>query len=465
MNRTTTRDRTAAPGEHIAQADTRAANISTEVRSTQAPEQKSPAQLQRERAAKMIAALETRRDVWEPYLRQSRTDPDLFLAGCRRALGKNPALADCDAGSFINAAMDVARLGLMPDGKKAALTPFKKQVTAVIMYEGMLDVIYRTGITGAITCQVIYEGEDDPDILDYDLGTDPYIKFRPPLTRKDSQPIIGAFAVAQPKDGGKPWAELLSKDDLRKIGLVSKATNGPRKEWPGEMARKGALRRMAKFLPKTPEIDVLMRIDEQAYIALPENVADGVTKPGDIPTDQLLTDDDITLIEHQRDDGDGREVTGDDADDDGPFDPERELQIAEAMLRAADEADVLESRIDAITNGDAWGQFDAEQKARLNLVIEEARAQFDTGAAPELAITAADGKRRTYKTAEEWKSAMLVKMASAGPEKVGPWWEGNLDNIKAAIAISPAEAGKVIAQAVVKNLPGAKRLVDEHGPF
>ncbi len=219
----------------------------------------TPAQRQRHRLDQFMGAIEKRQDQIGTLLSDSGIDPRLFLETCRRSLMRDPELVNCDPASFIQAALNCAADGLVPDGRKAAIVRFKGAAQYMPMYQGLLDVAYRSGQFQSIEAHVVYEGDE----FDYDMGDQPFIRHKRPL-ESNSTKIIGAYAVARTVNGGV-FREVMGASELTKVRAVSRATKGPHIDWPGEMARKAPVRRLWKYLPKTPHMDRIAISDDATY--------------------------------------------------------------------------------------------------------------------------------------------------------------------------------------------------------
>lgn len=219
----------------------------------------TPAQKQRARLDQFMGAIEKRQDQIGTLLADSGIDPRLFLETCRRSLMRDPELVNCEPASFIQAALNCAADGLVPDGRKAAIVRFKGAANYIPMYQGLLDVAYRSGQFQSIESHVVYEGDE----FDYDMGDQPFIRHRRPLESTATK-IIGAYAVARTINGGV-FREVMGAADLAKVRAVSRASKGPNVDWPGEMARKAPVRRLWKYLPKTPTMDRVALHDDETY--------------------------------------------------------------------------------------------------------------------------------------------------------------------------------------------------------
>lgn len=219
----------------------------------------SPAQRQKARLDAFMAAVEKRQDQIGTLLADSGVEPRLFLETCRRALMRDPELINTDPASFIQAALNCAADGLIPDGRKAAIVRYKSSAQYVPMYQGLLDVAYRSGNFKSIEAHVVYQGDE----FDYEMGDNPFIHHKRSLESSDTV-IIGAYAIAKTTNGGV-FREVMGKADLVKVRAVSRATKGPNVDWPGEMARKAPVRRLWKFLPKTQAMDRIALHDDATY--------------------------------------------------------------------------------------------------------------------------------------------------------------------------------------------------------
>lgn len=234
-----------------------------------APQQQlTPAQRQKERLDKFMEALEKRQDNLSTLLSDSAIDPDRFLAVARRALMLDPDLLACTTDSLMRAFMNAATDGLLPDKRQGAIVAYNDRKRGVKdaqwqpMYQGLLRVAYESGNFTSIEARVVYEGDD----FDYELGDEPFIRHKPKSrpAGMPRPPIIAAYAVAKTTNGGI-FREVFEGDDIRKVNAVSRATSGPGKDWPEEMARKGPLRRLWKFLPRSPAMDRIADHDDDNY--------------------------------------------------------------------------------------------------------------------------------------------------------------------------------------------------------
>lgn len=385
-----------------------------------------------------------------PWLEQARISPEVFLASYRLAMAKNPDIARCTPVSLMLSLMDSAKIGLPPDGKKAAIVPYKGVATFIPMRDGIVDVLGRAGYH--VSAQVVYEGEDDPEILDYDLGSDPFVRFKPPLNRDDSKKVIAAFAVVKARNGTGTWVELCSEKDLAKIRRMSK-TDMVRKSWPGEMDRKAPLRRVAKFLPSTPELEILNAIESKAYLSAPAPAPE-VRRLSD---DDLLSDDAPTagLIE-------ARAETQDDTDTE-------ELSLIDRytqMLTSAPDAETLEARAEHVLDQVQYDTLLPEEKALFEMTLRLQRQEF--GVDPEALVHSEEtterhkdvvtitahktGKLQQVETGAEFQAVMLETLSKGDSTSLFHWWEANVPAMRFAAKLWPEHADRVALIAQDKGL-------------
>lgn len=174
---------------------------------------------------------------------------------------------------LIEAVMDCAKDGLVPDNKEAALTVFKGKAVYMPMVRGITKMVRQSGELKSLTANVIVTGDEFKSWTD---ENGPHFMHNPDLLNESTE-IIGAYAVAVTKDGGS-YFEVLKKADIEKIKNSAPAQNGPWKTWPEEMAKKSAIRRLSKRLPMSTDLeDAIYRDNEVFYDSAPAEPAKDVT--------------------------------------------------------------------------------------------------------------------------------------------------------------------------------------------
>jgi recombination protein RecT len=210
-------------------------------------------QIQKTTAAQLIVQHKDQIAVALP----KHVDPDRLSRIALTELRKTPQLADCDPYSFMGALIQCAQLGLEPGSGlgHAYLIPFKRQVQLIVGYQGMIDLTMRSGKVDSIFADIVYD-EDD---FDYSIENGRQIlKHRPNFKAQRSEASIRAvYAVANMKGSDVPLIEVMSIGEVNQIEKQTRKGSGKSNVWVkyfGEMAKKTAIRRLWKKLPKSAEL-------------------------------------------------------------------------------------------------------------------------------------------------------------------------------------------------------------------
>lgn len=192
-----------------------------------------------------------------PKFMQGQRDRFLQLAV---EMATKPDLANCSPVSIVAGVMKAAQCGLPLDGTHAALTPFKGSATFVPMYQGLIAAATRNGGTQAIWSSVVYEGDDFTEIL----GSEPKLTHIPRRGNRTIDKALCAYACAK-LPSGVVLFEVMDRDQILVIKAASKAQKGPwsDKHAEPEMWRKTVVRRLAKYLVKSPEFQAVLDADEE----------------------------------------------------------------------------------------------------------------------------------------------------------------------------------------------------------
>ncbi|QIG46663.1 recombinase RecT [Nordella sp. HKS 07] len=179
------------------------------------------------------------------------------------AIQTNPALLNCDRRSLWNACMRAAQDGLLPDGREGAIVPYRimGRLTAqwIPMVAGLRKKARNAGEISTWSCYCVHEKDE----FSFELGDDPHIRHRPYLGPERGK-VIAAYSIAKLKDGERSY-EVMAIDEIDAIRKLSKAEKGPWDTFPEEMMRKTVLRRHAKSLPFSSDLDDLVRRDDELY--------------------------------------------------------------------------------------------------------------------------------------------------------------------------------------------------------
>src|SRR5262245_40803662 len=177
---------------------------------------------------------------------------------------KNPRLSQCDPRSVFAAVIQASQLGLEPGLMgQAYLIPYGSECQLQIGYQGLLDLVRRSGLVESIEAHVVYSG----DKFTYKAGLTTTLEHEPNFDGDRGEMRL-AYAVARLKGGGS-HAEVMTRHQIeanrdRSQNVVSARRGGKSTPWDTdteEMWRKTVLRRIAKFLPKSPELALAIALD------------------------------------------------------------------------------------------------------------------------------------------------------------------------------------------------------------
>jgi recombination protein RecT len=201
---------------------------------------------------------------------------DRMLRIAMTTIQKTPKLIECDPKSLIGAIIEASQLGLEPDGilGQAYLIPFKNnrkntfEAQLMIGYKGLIVLARNSGQVSSISSHVVYE----EDHFEFAFGLNEKCQHVP--AKGDRGKAEYVYAVAILKDGGHAF-EVMSVKEIEKIRQGSKAANdGPWSTHWDEMARKTVIRRLAKFLPLSPEFQKAAALDELPDAGISQSLTD-----------------------------------------------------------------------------------------------------------------------------------------------------------------------------------------------
>ena len=198
-----------------------------------------------------------------------------FMRVVLTAVNASPDLLNADRQSLFESAMKAAQDGLLPDGREGALVVYNtkipgkngapdrwiKKVQWMPMVAGIMKKARNSGEIALITAGCVWGG----DKFRYWIDDEGEHIFYEPGEKQDTNVFVKAFAMAKLKDG-TVYALPLSPADVDKVRAASKAKDGPAwRNWYDQMAQKAAIRRLAKRLPMSSDLDDLIRRDDELY--------------------------------------------------------------------------------------------------------------------------------------------------------------------------------------------------------
>lgn len=184
---------------------------------------------------------------------------DRFIRTVLTAVQMNPRFLSADRRSLLGSCMKAAQDGLLLDGREAALVPFGDALQYMPMIGGILKKVRNSGELATISANVVYQR----DSFEYELGDEERIVHKPHLGEDRGKPVA-VYAIAKTKDSAI-YREVMSVAEVEKVRRASKAANGPAwTQWWDEMARKTAIKRLAKRLPSSADLDQVIASDNEA---------------------------------------------------------------------------------------------------------------------------------------------------------------------------------------------------------
>lgn len=181
-----------------------------------------------------------------------------FTRVAMTAIQNAPDLVNVDRSSLFGAIVRLAQDGLLPDGREAAIVKFGNKAQAMPMIAGVLKKVRQSGDVAKVSAQVVHENDE----FVWSLGFDEDVTHNPPPLDQPRGKAIGAYATAVLKDGSR-LLEVMSFEEIEQVRKVSRSSgNGPWVQWWGEMARKTVMRRLAKRLPMSTDVEDSFDRDE-----------------------------------------------------------------------------------------------------------------------------------------------------------------------------------------------------------
>jgi phage RecT family recombinase len=202
---------------------------------------------------------------------------DKFMRVVLTAISQNPKLYKADRRSLLTSCIKCAQDGLLPDGREAALVIYRSKDKAIDartgkemdrwidkvqylpMVAGVLKKVRNSGELLSITANVVYEQDKFRYWID-DAGE--HVMHEPNVLEDNRGKFLAVYAIAKTKDGGV-YTEIMSRGQIDQVRSVSRAKDdGPWISWPDEMARKSVIRRLAKRLPMSTDLERVIRRDD-----------------------------------------------------------------------------------------------------------------------------------------------------------------------------------------------------------
>lgn len=289
------------------------------------------------------------------------------------AIVRNPKLAACQPMSLANAVIEASMLGLEIGGPlgMAHLVPFKDQVVFIPGYKGLMDLAYRSGKVSHFSAHPVYEN----DHFVYQYGISPKLEHRP--SESERGPLKYAYAICKFNDGGFDF-EVVNRAD---IAATKKKSSGA--QWGGKdcpwnnedewtMWVKTAIRRLAKRIPQSPDMQRAVAADELAEAGKDQGLAHII----DIEAPAVTTAEDIN--EQLQKQEETKQI---------PKTTKRSRPTTKEMIQRRNEAKeaIVKAGLDLDPKWETWNTAQCERAMKL-----AAKAQDEIDAIPENVVPDTD---------------------------------------------------------------------------
>lgn len=166
------------------------------------------------------------------------------------AVQKNEKLMQCTAGSILQACMDCAAYGLVPNSmtNEAHLVPFKDTCVLIVGYKGLIKLATNTGLVTMVKVRKVFKN----DYFKYQLGLNDILEHRPALS--DPGDFIGCYAIVVFTDGKQDFRYVSKEEGLDHGRRFSKNFSSKNSTWKVDeeaMICKTSVRFVLKYVPSS----------------------------------------------------------------------------------------------------------------------------------------------------------------------------------------------------------------------
>lgn len=204
---------------------------------------------------------------------------------------QDPKIKNCSPVSVLKGMMACVRLDMMPNTPEqyVALIPYGSELQFQIMYRGLTQLAYNSGIVNKIDAELVFP----EDIWEIEQGTERKLVHK--LTaeglnrdRTKADEALFAYSTAVMNTGERAF-QIMTQSEIKQImDQAVKATGNdtPWKRWPAEQYKKTVVKRFTKLLPKSSSDNRL------AYAVQLDNLAEAgkfnVSEEGEIIEGEVI---------------------------------------------------------------------------------------------------------------------------------------------------------------------------------
>ncbi|GLW61700.1 hypothetical protein Hthe01_20490 [Hydrogenophilus thermoluteolus] len=210
-------------------------------------------------------------------------NPDRMARIALTAFRMNPKLGECDPRSIFAAIIQSSQLGLEVGLMgEAHLVPYGNQCQLIPGYTGLMKLARQSGLVQDIYAHEVREN----DRFTLKLGLERSLEHEPlagpggfPASDEERGEVVGFYAVAVFKDGSRTFVAM-SRKEVERIrdkspGYQMAKRNKRASVWDTEfvaMGLKTVIRRLCKYLPKSPELAMALALDTASELGKPQNL-------------------------------------------------------------------------------------------------------------------------------------------------------------------------------------------------
>ena len=215
----------------------------------------------------------------------SRDKVERFMGAClsQVAVPKNGyRLLQCSKESWYSAISASARWDVLPDGINGYLIPYGNSLTFQISARGLVDFLKRNKVVKDVGAWIVYENDE----FQMDMGKVIKHTFDFRDSERESSRVCGVWCRAVLPDSSTKdmW---MGVSDIEKIRTTAKSKDVWEK-WYDQMAIKSVIKRLCKTLENTPELNSLLKDDDESSHG---GVASTYHQPNKVTADELLSED------------------------------------------------------------------------------------------------------------------------------------------------------------------------------
>ena len=172
-------------------------------------------------------------------LERSGYSQEAYARVVLNAMVQTPQIAECDVGSLQQALLAAMNAGLVPDGKEAAIVPFKGKATLIIMIEGRLKLAQHATKGLVVRAMAVYQGDE----WDYAEGLNAHLDHVPnPSASNAPEDLVYVYATARLPGSIDPQYDVMSRATVDRYRAYSASpTRGPWATHFEEMAKNAVL--------------------------------------------------------------------------------------------------------------------------------------------------------------------------------------------------------------------------------